>query len=95
MQCSDGGTPCPSPPGWRWWPGWGRWPAPPGRSTSSTASWRWPLEFYLLEVLDGVELPHARGGGDGEQEVAGLGVERSSCCRIISEYSRVFVSDNN
>ena len=27
-----------------------------------------------VEVLEGVELPHARGGGDGEQEVAGLGV---------------------
>jgi hypothetical protein len=28
----------------------------------------------MLKSLEGVELPHARGGGDGEQEVAGLGV---------------------
>ena len=96
----------------------------------------------MLKSLEGVELPHARGGGDGEQEVAGLGVgeaegeaslveqvaditkaeegpenivlyqgsgasalesehssvcsagERSSCCWILSECSRVFVSDN-
>ena len=27
-----------------------------------------------VEVPEVVELPHARGGGDGEQEVAGLGV---------------------
>ena len=26
-----------------------------------------------VEVLEGVELLHTRGGGDGEQEVAGLG----------------------
>jgi hypothetical protein len=31
-----------------------------------------------VEVLEGVELPHTRGGGDGEQEIAGLcvGVSR-------------------
>ena len=27
-----------------------------------------------VEVLEGVELPHACGAGDGEQEVAGLGI---------------------
>ena len=27
-----------------------------------------------VEVLEGVELPHTCGGGDGEQEAAGLGV---------------------
>ena len=27
-----------------------------------------------VEVLEGVELPHTCGGGDGEQEVAGLGI---------------------
>ena len=27
-----------------------------------------------VQVLEGVELPHAHGGGDGEQEVAGLDV---------------------
>ena len=27
-----------------------------------------------VDVLEGVELPHAPGGGDGEQKVAGLGV---------------------
>ena len=32
--------------------------------------------FGHVEVLEGVELPHAYGGGDGEQEVAGLGVGR-------------------
>ena len=31
-------------------------------------------ELDHVKVLEGVELPHACGGGDGEQELAGLAV---------------------
>ena len=41
-----------------------------------TADVHWGLDH--VEFLEGVELPHDHGGGDGELEVAGLGVGRRS-----------------